>query len=172
VTICFVDKIFQTVVFDSCHSGSSTRDGSKNDLMSRGVKLPGDYAAATTVDQQLVGDSRKAKVASSFEHSGLISHVLLAACSEKETAQESGGHGHFTSALLEYLRDTTNSQASYVDLIENLRDLGHGYDAFQEGLSRHDLMLHTGSIRNAKERTLPGLCSTERHSNPIDCFTQ
>lgn len=93
--------------------------------MSRGVSLPTDYAILSTVDQDILRDKRKAKVAKGFEMAGSASHVLLAACSETESSYESNGRGQFTQALLAFLRDPSvrTNAVTCGSLIEQLPDL-------------------------------------------------
>lgn len=50
-------------------------------------------------------DARASVFAKGFEKTGLLSHVLLAACKAEQKAKEDHGHGVFTSALLNLLRE-------------------------------------------------------------------
>ncbi|KAK0187319.1 hypothetical protein F5146DRAFT_1064401 [Armillaria mellea] len=105
-----------TVILDCCYSGSATRAG-ENDSIVRGIKL-----LDTTISEDrlrgfepLSGD-RGSGVANGFETEGLTSHVLLSACKATQKARETGGHGHFTSALLDYLRTTNLNEFVYADI--------------------------------------------------------
>ncbi|KAA1472305.1 hypothetical protein DENSPDRAFT_897123 [Dentipellis sp. KUC8613] len=111
-----------SVIFDCCHSGSGTRDHEFDpDRLVRGietnVKIPSD------LDKDIWSNSsgdRLAKIASGFSHSGLRSHVLLAACSAEETAKEEDKRGVFTKALLEALRMYGADKVTYKDLAQRI----------------------------------------------------
>ncbi|KIM26235.1 hypothetical protein M408DRAFT_330631 [Serendipita vermifera MAFF 305830] len=108
-----------TVILDCCHSGSGTRDMIlvTDNRKIRSIKIEG-----------FVPNSRKgtraSEVAKGFLHTGLRSHILLAACSENERAMEINGRGVFTKALLEALV-TTGGRVSYCDLLLRLQPLPH-----------------------------------------------
>ncbi|KAF8880205.1 caspase domain-containing protein, partial [Gymnopilus junonius] len=70
------------------------------------------------------------KAAYGFAKSGLESHVLLAACSEDQTAKEKNGRGLFTVALLSTLQRLGPSTCTYADLIQSLPDIGREYVQF------------------------------------------
>ncbi|KIM23672.1 hypothetical protein M408DRAFT_250848 [Serendipita vermifera MAFF 305830] len=106
-----------TVILDCCHSGSGTRGThlDTNDRTVRSIKI-----------DEVIPNSRKgtrgSNVARGFLHTGLRSHILLAACSEKEKAMEHNGRGVFTEALLEALI-ATGGRVSYCDLLLRLQPL-------------------------------------------------
>ncbi|TFY66007.1 hypothetical protein EVG20_g5083 [Dentipellis fragilis] len=111
-----------SVILDCCYSGSGTRDDEFDpDRLVRGiettVKIPSD------LDKDIWSNSsgdRLAKIASGFSHSGLRSHVLLAACSAEETAKEDNRRGVFTKALLEALRMYGADKVTYKDLTQRI----------------------------------------------------
>ncbi|KZV91913.1 hypothetical protein EXIGLDRAFT_718838 [Exidia glandulosa HHB12029] len=109
-----------TVILDSCHSGSSTRDPLEIGVLSRGITLPDNYTILPSLEDD---GSRHATVAFGHESSGLSSHVLLAACSRMESAQECNGRGFFTQALLTLLRDANVRNMTYRAVIEELPEL-------------------------------------------------
>ncbi|KZV82915.1 hypothetical protein EXIGLDRAFT_754684 [Exidia glandulosa HHB12029] len=124
-----------TVILDSCHSGSGTRDSSPLGVMSRGFKLPASYAIDPDVDDLKLPESytadadakedtdrgnRGSHPAVGFKASGLASHVLLAACSAEESARECDGRGYFTTALFEVLRASTARQMTYSEIVTQL----------------------------------------------------
>jgi hypothetical protein len=115
----------QTVIFDCCHAGSSTRDGFNMGLLPRGIELSKDYLILSSIDEDFRDIYRKGKVPKGYEMEGLASHVLLAACSFSESAYESNGRGHFTQSLVTFLYDiaTRGNKATYVDVIEHLPEL-------------------------------------------------
>ncbi|KAF5343713.1 hypothetical protein D9758_016517 [Tetrapyrgos nigripes] len=108
-----------TVFFDSCHSGSGTRNPRDETLTIRGVELPQTYQIAKDA---LEGGQRLATVAPGYEKHGLSSHVLLAACTQGQTAKERHKRGVFTSAVLSLLEEGVD-QLTYEEVITNLPDL-------------------------------------------------
>ena len=63
---------------------------------------------------------RAGKFPGEFAFHGLRSHVLLAACGEKERAYEHEGRGQFTSALLEVLESCALNDVTYTDVLERV----------------------------------------------------
>jgi hypothetical protein len=118
---------YQTVIFDSCFSGSGTR--SIPDLRARGVDLRlQDYQLLSTVDQEVhnsVAGDRAGHIAQGYERHGLASHVLLAGCKADETAKEFNQRGNFTGALLKLLRnrDVRLDAITYRQVIDKLDDI-------------------------------------------------
>ncbi|KIK61890.1 hypothetical protein GYMLUDRAFT_260464 [Collybiopsis luxurians FD-317 M1] len=115
-----------TVIFDSCHSGSGTREGDPVPNI-RGVELPKDYEILDTVDQELLRDlpdqQRKVIISKEFEKSGAASHVLLAGCASHQTSKEILGRGRFTVALMSLLRKSDINTMTYQDVISRVDDL-------------------------------------------------
>ncbi|KAF8983561.1 caspase domain-containing protein [Cyathus striatus] len=117
-----------SVIFDCCHSGSGTRDD-EDDIVVRGIEIVDEIPA--DLDQRiwdgqagaLDGDDRASAIAAGFTHSGLRSHVLLAACGAGETSKEKGGTGLFTTALLDTLMSVGADKVTYGDLIQRLPSL-------------------------------------------------
>ena len=130
LTLWSITKLLfpQTVIFDCCYSGSGTRDADSTSNI-RGVDLPDDYEILDTVDRELLLDSpdqeRKVDIATGFQHSGMASHVLLSACSSKQTSKENIilGRGRFTYALMSLLRNSDLNTMSYQDAISRMDDL-------------------------------------------------
>ena len=96
--------LFQTVIFDCGHSGSATRTDEVNSeapFLVRGIdtieELPAD------LDRDIIFSSGATKIPNGFAHSGLSSHVFLAACGAAEHAKEFDAKGLFTTALLSAL---------------------------------------------------------------------
>ncbi|KIM26234.1 hypothetical protein M408DRAFT_194109 [Serendipita vermifera MAFF 305830] len=102
-----------TVILDCCYSGSGTRDASDIRKV-RSAKI-----------EKVIPDIRKGtrgcEIAKGFLHTGLRSHVLLAACNENEKAREDGGRGEFTKRLIQTFVET-GGRVTYHDL---LLKLGH-----------------------------------------------
>ncbi|RXW18479.1 hypothetical protein EST38_g7377 [Candolleomyces aberdarensis] len=114
----------QTVIFDSCHSGSGTRSESDRDTRVRGGPHEGDVPP--DLDDDIVrstGSTRGIRVPDKFRHHGLRSHVLLAACAPHEQAHESGSSGAFTKTLLGALNGANTTQLTYEGLIERMETL-------------------------------------------------
>ncbi|KAJ7141488.1 hypothetical protein C8R44DRAFT_604425 [Mycena epipterygia] len=111
-----------TVIFDSCHSGSGTRDPRDQTFSVRGVELPKTYSIPPDVLESESG-TRASVVAKGFEKSGLRSHVLLAACMRGQTAKERQGRGAFTLQLLEVLKEEGVDRLTYKDVVTRLPDL-------------------------------------------------
>lgn len=110
-----------TVIFDSCHSSSGTRDDAivrhvdSNVLTplrldtDRDILSPGTRTFEIPKDQTLIGSR---------------SHVLIAACGAEETAKETpGARGVFTEALVEVLDEVNADVVTYVGLLDRLRAL-------------------------------------------------
>ena len=113
----------QTVILDCCHSGSGTRtDDDDPTFAVRGIDLPEAYTVAQDLLHD-IADARASAVATGFEKSGLLSHVLLSACQAEQTAKEKHGRGVFTSALLSLLREKGVDKLTYKDVIIDLPDL-------------------------------------------------
>jgi len=71
-----------------------------------------------------LASSRSANVAPGFLHTGLSSHVLLAACGASELASEVDGRGLFTTALLEVLTTMGAGRITYADLLRKINIRG------------------------------------------------
>ncbi|THU80313.1 hypothetical protein K435DRAFT_972820 [Dendrothele bispora CBS 962.96] len=109
-----------TVIFDSCHSGSGTRDDRDKTFAIRGVELPPNYIVPASV-LEAQSDERATTIADKY--TGLNSHVLLAACMQGQTAKERKGHGAFTSQLLSSLKEEGVDRVTYKDLVMRMPDL-------------------------------------------------
>ena len=76
------------------------------------------YGIPTDLDQPLLGfTNRPSQISKGFLTSGLHSHILLAACGEKELAAESNSWGHFTRALLTLLETLPADTLMYSDIL-------------------------------------------------------
>lgn len=113
----------QTVILDCCHSGSGTRS-LPVDLSHapRGAEIPGNIPLNT--DSDICNDISPVN---GRRHSNLIpgsleSHVLLAACSEGEKAQDDRVNmcGVFTNALLQVLKSGGLDKFTYVDVLKRM----------------------------------------------------
>ncbi|KAH7921902.1 hypothetical protein BV22DRAFT_1038069 [Leucogyrophana mollusca] len=118
-----------TVIFDCCHSGSGTRnDKAAPTRLVRGIKIK--ETPADDLDQDIWGaielnetkNSRAIAPSAGFAQSGLLSHVLLAACGADEFAREEDKRGIFTSALIEVLKVGVN-KLTYAELLQQLPPL-------------------------------------------------
>ncbi|KIY72176.1 hypothetical protein CYLTODRAFT_418153 [Cylindrobasidium torrendii FP15055 ss-10] len=115
-----------TVILDSCHSGSGTRDAqaASSDAV-RGIDLPDTYKVIRTAgDLDLeVGGDRQAVISPGRSKLGLRSHVLLAATSSSGLAREIQGRGAFTRVLLELFNQFSPDTLTYSDAILRLPDM-------------------------------------------------
>ncbi|KAH7337508.1 caspase domain-containing protein [Rhizoctonia solani] len=115
-----------TVIFDSCHSASGTRD----DLQS-----PGRRARSAEIlfpiphdidDDIFTHDSVSLKVQRGSElllDSDQASHIHISACGSNQKAWEENGKGFFTPALLDTLRRSGVDNITYENLIKALPTL-------------------------------------------------
>ena len=113
--------LLQSVIFDCCYSGSGTRsDNVDPGHLSRVVEL--DDNVPEDLDQMiwLRKGERSASIVPGFAHSGLRSHVLLAACGSGEKAKEDQERGYFTRTLLSTLRSVDADQVTYEDLLKRM----------------------------------------------------
>lgn len=116
--------LFQTVIFDCGHSGSGTRTDEfdfESSYLVRGIdtveELPAD------LDRDIIISSRSTKNSNGIAHSGLSSHVFLAACGAAERAKEFNAKGLFTTALLSALVAWGTDIVTYKDLLQLIQAL-------------------------------------------------
>ncbi|GAB1520211.1 hypothetical protein RhiTH_003284 [Rhizoctonia solani] len=116
-----------TVVFDSCHSASGSRDGSGvfPSMQPRCAPLLHDIPC--DLDDDILGAAparqRKSRSVEPILCTDQGSHVLLAACGSREKAWEQDQQGRFTTALLEVLQSCPVEKLTYHNLIISLPDL-------------------------------------------------
>ena len=110
----------QTVILDCCHSASGTReDELSTDI--RGVVL--DDELSLDLDLQELS-APIGRIATRFGVRGLGSHVLIAACQEKETAKEENKQGRFTAALLDLLKKEGQLETlTYTDILKYINPI-------------------------------------------------
>ncbi|KDR74065.1 hypothetical protein GALMADRAFT_250798 [Galerina marginata CBS 339.88] len=113
-----------TVVFDCCHAASGTR-GPKENNLSTTLVLTRSVELESTIPEDLDQDiwdisTRGMYVPPGYQHAGLNSHVLLAACGAGEKAKEVNGHGEFSTALLTLLRTTGPDTLRYRDILHKI----------------------------------------------------
>jgi hypothetical protein len=112
----------QTVIFDCCYAGSGTRAVSRSSRIARFAEIPNDVPSDLDVKIWSDGQSGVA-IAPGFQHHGLRSHILLAACGAKELAYEDQRKGVFTTALLELLSTVGAHNVTYANLLQRLPSL-------------------------------------------------
>ena len=121
---------WQTVILDCCHSGSGTRNDSDPTELVRGIdvaNVPSDLDRDVWKDfESSNGSERGTVVNASFTHSGLRSHVLLAACDAEESALERKSRGLFTQGLLRVLMAIGIDKLTYADLLQQMPHLPRG----------------------------------------------
>lgn len=120
----------QTVILDSCYSGSGTRafkvPGEPLPLTAeRGVDLPDGYTVLRDIYDDILPQDidRATKIPTGFGTAGQRSHVLLSACRATQRSREHGGHGRFTTQLLKALQRDGTDKVTYEDLIDRLDDI-------------------------------------------------
>ncbi|KAG8795058.1 hypothetical protein FRC12_018354 [Ceratobasidium sp. 428] len=104
-----------TVIFDCCHSASGAR---VDELIARTVNAEDLLPLPSGLDSKII--PRALKVPVRFSHTGIWSHVLLAACGASEVAYEHKDRGVFTSALLAVLNAMNVDKLTYNELIKRL----------------------------------------------------
>ncbi|QRV98785.1 ICE-like protease (caspase) p20 domain protein [Ceratobasidium sp. AG-Ba] len=127
-----------TVIFDSCHSASGSREddivnpGSNRIARDPGIKV----TISPHIDQKLLASAslhipeaqEMSSISRGFKRPFRIdqaSHVHISACGSEEISWEDDGHGLFTKALLEKLREIKLEDLSYRDLVTSLPKLDH-----------------------------------------------
>ncbi|KAJ1301201.1 hypothetical protein OPQ81_003611 [Rhizoctonia solani] len=121
-----------TVIFDSCHSASGTRD---NELGPKGtdpnrrersanveIEIPADiddYLFASG-DPMFNHPEKQCRDAELLLFSDQTSHVHLAACGIRQKAIEENGRGVFTAALLKKIRESRVDKITYHNLLKSL----------------------------------------------------
>ncbi|PBK98277.1 hypothetical protein ARMGADRAFT_1008727 [Armillaria gallica] len=131
-----------TVILDSCHSGSGTRDDDDPTFAVRGIDLPETYTIPKDLHLHDIHPGARAdSVPEAFKKAGMSSHVLLSACKAEQVAREipatgesKGKRGVFTSALLGVLEQHKDKidKLTYKDVIDKL-DLPDKQDPQCEG---------------------------------------
>ncbi|KAH9477069.1 hypothetical protein JR316_0010985 [Psilocybe cubensis] len=129
-----------TVVFDCCHAASGTRSSQSEDPQVRSVML-----TPTTKDQLAdheIWGGRSITTPKQFQHMGLRSHVLIAACASTETCREIGGHGLFSSAFLRLLRTCSPDKLRYSDILKHM-DVIPGQNPQCEGVNQNRTLFNS-----------------------------
>ena len=106
------------VLFDCCHSGSGTREVKA----ARGLKprLTHEVTTERPLDTYLDGYYSRLRDAQRPLFVPTARHILLAACERGQLAQETPGHGLFTSTLVDVL-EKSGGELSYADLFVRCR---------------------------------------------------
>ncbi|CCM00513.1 uncharacterized protein FIBRA_02547 [Fibroporia radiculosa] len=117
-----------SVILDCCHSGSGTRtDEIEPTRLVRGIKvehIPVDLDEEIWATfQPSSSHDRATAIAAGFTHSGLASHVLLAACGAEEFSYEEEGRGLFTKALVDALVSYGADKLTYADVVQRMASL-------------------------------------------------
>ncbi|KAL5639795.1 hypothetical protein ACGC1H_006391 [Rhizoctonia solani] len=142
-----------TVIFDSCHSASGTRNPAKPkpgviDRRKRSAEVKRDipWSIDSDILNPELGIAPPPKK-DEIRYTGLplcinqTSHVHLAACGSQEVAWEEDGRGVFTVALLKTIRAKGVDKITYQNLIRELAAL-----AGRGGQSPHCYGTHKGRI--------------------------
>ena len=119
----------QTVIFDCCHSASGTREDEPTTGV-RGVVLDDELPLDLDRQELSAPIGRGSQIATRFGVRGLGSHVLVAACRERETAKEDNSQGRFTAALLDLLKQEGRLETlTYTDILKHIRPI-RGWDCY------------------------------------------
>lgn len=132
-----------TVIFDSCNSGSGTRKSKTDEGTVRGASLAN--PPPPDIDHDLLGThfgARGSRTVPGFARKGLSSHVLLAACNQKEEAQERLGRGRFSKALMHALVDVGVDKLTYASLLDRM-DKIPGQNPQCEGVNRNRILFNS-----------------------------
>ncbi|PPQ85555.1 hypothetical protein CVT25_006725 [Psilocybe cyanescens] len=107
-----------TVIMDCCHSASRTRGPQNNEIRVRSIDLP-PAAYNPDIDREISQGSKIGR----YSHSGLRSHMLLAACASTEKAHEHRDGGLFSTALLDLFRTVPLDQLRYCDILPRMKHI-------------------------------------------------
>ena len=109
----------KTVVFDSCHSASGTRSGTRV----RSVSL-GDSTFDRNTDSNIWDShSRGASPYAGSSRRGLKSHILISACSSFEQVVEHEDRGRLSVALLKLLDIISPHKLRYCDILAKIEPI-------------------------------------------------
>ena len=106
------------VLFDCCHSGSGTRDVSA--VRELKPRLTHEVTTERPLDTYLDGHYSRLRETRQPLFVPTGRHILLAACERGQLAQETPGHGLFTSTLIDVL-EKSGGELSYADLFVRCR---------------------------------------------------
>ena len=121
--ISLVDEIYQTLVFDCCHSGSGTRGGKRDDTSpSVNIRCVNVEASihAEDLDCDIWDSGRRGSGPLNVLRGNLGSHILIASCGSSESAIEINGHGSFSDKFLKLLRSVPPDQLRYADILTQM----------------------------------------------------
>jgi hypothetical protein len=127
--MCSCTSSEQTVILDTCHAGSATRDpeGIRSFDLSKDYTLDISELEANAPKQ----DRAMAAGITGWGSGDSTSHVLLAATSAEHPAREEEGQGVFTRALLKFLRARQDTDMlTYKDIIRDLPPLKYVFMLF------------------------------------------
>ena len=92
-------------------------------MVIRAVQLPPSYTIPLDLLERQISPDCSSSIPTAYEKTGLISHVLLAACMRGQFAVEMQGRGAFTTALLTLLGRERYDRLTYQDVIMRLSEL-------------------------------------------------
>lgn len=106
--------------------------------------------------------TRGSSTAAGFARKGLNSHVLLAACTQKEQAREQSGRGNFTKAILQTIEATGADKLTYTSLLERMDKI----PAYVYNMIAHCLDIDIVFTCLAKTHNVKALTKTVFYSTP------
>ena len=113
-------------MFDCCNSASGTRGGEDEDDSSTLVRsvFLGDLEFDSNTDRDIWDcDSRGSRPHAGHSHRGLMSHILISACSSSEKAVEHNGRGRLSVALLKLLERVSPDKLRNCDILANIEPI-------------------------------------------------
>ncbi|PPQ84732.1 hypothetical protein CVT25_013797 [Psilocybe cyanescens] len=125
-----------TVIMDCCHSASGTRGSQNNEFRFRSINLP-PAAYNPDIDRKISQGSQNGM----YSHSGLRSHVLLAACASDEKAYEHQDRGIFSTALLDLFQTVPLDQLRYCEILPRMRPISQ-QNPQCEGFNKHRFLFN------------------------------
>lgn len=110
----------QTIIFDCCHLASGTWEVEPSTVI-RGVVLDNKLLLDLDLPELSAPTGCGSKIATRFGFQGLGSHILIAACQEREKAKEEDKRGRFTAALLNLFKQEGRLETlTYTDILKDI----------------------------------------------------
>ncbi|CAE6381270.1 unnamed protein product [Rhizoctonia solani] len=164
-----------TVVFDSCHSASGSRDGFGVFSSTQPRYAPVQYDIPSNLDADIFKTAPARQIKSRSVEPLLCtdqaSHVLLAACGSREKAWEQNHQGQFTTALLQALKTHANQSphcygANKSRTIFDSRISAPKNPYIPVKFVRNNLTLGAGIASGIISGTIWELCLSAEHDSP------
>ncbi|KAG6914881.1 hypothetical protein DXG01_014760 [Tephrocybe rancida] len=142
-----------TLIIDCCYSSFGTQKNTHDETLNvRGIDLTPSYTISANLLRSEVQGS------SAYDCISLSSHVLLAACKD-QPAMERQGHGAFTSALLNLLKQEGIDKLAYTDVITHMPDLSlqnPRYEGVKKDCILFNSKVHDRHLTMYRIESIPG----------------